>query len=107
MIVAAKMRKSVQTVPSVTTLLTLKDLISENETVSKRAGNGILCSVYEFDKDRQFAYIVAGIAGIIALVFFYSALQHVRAKTKRTTNYTAAYPELNLYGFCIRRCYLC
>ena len=80
-IVAAKMRKSGADGAIRDYTINFKDLISENETVSKRAETEYYVSVYEFDKDRQFAYIVAGIAGIIALVFSTVLSQHVKGKT--------------------------
>ena len=75
--------------------INFKDLISENETVSKRAETEYYVSVYEFDKDRQFAYIVAGIAGIIALVFFYSAFATRKSEDKAYNELYSTYPELN------------
>ena len=70
-------------------------MIRENETVSKLAETEYYVSVYEFDKDRQFAYIVAGIAGIIALVFFYSAFATRKGEDKAYNELYSAYPELN------------
>ncbi len=55
--------------------------------VSKRAETEYYVCVYEFDKDRQFAYIVAGNAGIIALGILSTVLLQ-QCKTKGTTNYT-------------------
>ena len=75
--------------------INFKDLIRENETVSKRAETEYYVSVYEFDKDRQFAYIVAGIAGIIALVFFYSAFATRKSEDKAYNELYSTYPELN------------
>lgn len=52
-IVAAKMRKSGADGAIRDYTINFKDLISENETVSKRAETEYYVSVYEFDKDRQ------------------------------------------------------
>ena len=72
-----------------------KATIRENENISKLAETEYYVSVYEFDKDRQFAYIVAGIAGIIALVFFYSAFATRKGEDKAYNELYSAYPELN------------
>ncbi len=94
-IVAAKIRKSDADGAIRDYTFNFKDLISENETVSKLAETEYYVSVYEFDKDRQFAYIVAGIAGIIALVFFYSAFATRKGEDKAYNELYSAYPELN------------
>ena len=94
-IVAAKMRKSGADGAIRDYTINFKDLIRENETVSKRAETEYYVSVYEFDKDRQFAYIVAGIAGIIALVFFYSAFATRKSEDKAYNELYRTYPELN------------
>ena len=91
----AKMRKSGADGAIRDYTINFKDLISENETVSKRAETEYYVSVYEFDKDRQFAYIVAGIAGIIALVFFYSAFATRKSEDKAYNELYSTYPELN------------
>ena len=94
-IVAAKIRKSGADGAIRDYTITFKDMISENETYSKLAETDYYVSVYEFDKDRQFAYIVAGIAGIIALVFFYSAFATRKGEDKAYNELYSAYPELN------------
>ena len=93
--VAAKMRKSGADGAIRDYTINFKDLIRENETVSKLAETEYYVSVYEFDKDRQFAYIVAGIAGIIALVFFYSAFATRKGEDKAYNELYSTYPELN------------
>ena len=94
-IVAAKMRKSGADGAVRNYTSEFKATISENETISKLAETEYYVSVYEFDKDRQFAYIVAGIAGIIALVFFYSAFATRKGEDKAYNELYSAYPELN------------
>lgn len=94
-IVAAKIRKSGADGAIRDYTITFKDMISENETYSKLAETDYYVSVYEFDKDRQFAYIVAGIAGIIALVFFYSAFATRKGEDKAYNELYSTYPELN------------
>ena len=94
-IVAAKMRKSGASGAVRNYTSEFKATISENETISKLAETEYYVSVYEFDKDRQFAYIVAGIAGIIALVFFYSAFATRKGEDKAYNELYSAYPELN------------
>ena len=94
-IVAAKMRKSGARGAVRNYTSEFKATISENETISKLAETEYYVSVYEFDKDRQFAYIVAGIAGIIALVFFYSAFATRKGEDKAYNELYSAYPELN------------
>ena len=94
-IVAAKIRKSGAdgAIRNYTSLL--KDTIKNDKNVLQRAEKEYYVSVYEFDKDRQFAYIVAGIAGIIALVFFYSAFATRKGEDKAYNELYSAYPELN------------
>ena len=94
-IVAAKMRKSGAdgAIRNYTSIF--KDTIKNDETVLQLAETEYYVSVYEFDKDRQFAYIVAGIAGIIALVFFYSAFATRKGEDKAYNELYSAYPELN------------
>ena len=94
-IVAAKMRRSGADGAVRNYTSEFKATISENETISKLAETEYYVSVYEFDKDRQFAYIVAGIAGIIALVFFYSAFATRKGEDKAYNELYSAYPELN------------
>ena len=94
-IVAAKMRKSGASGAVRNYTSEFKATISENETISKLAETEYYVSVYEFDKDRQFAYIVAGIAGIIALVFFFSAFATRKGEDKAYNELYSAYPELN------------
>ena len=94
-IVAAKMRRSGADGAVRNYTSEFKATISENETISKLAETEYYVSVYEFDKDRQFAYIVAGIAGIIALVFFYSAFATRKGEDKAYNELYNAYPELN------------
>lgn len=94
-IVAAKMRKSGADGAVRNYTSEFKATISENENISKLAETEYYVSVYEFDKDRQFAYIVAGIAGIIALVFFYSAFATRKGEDKAYNELYSAYPELN------------
>ena len=94
-IVAAKMRRSGADGAVRNYTSEFKATISENETISKLAETEYYVSVYEFDKDRQFAYIVAGIAGIIALVFFYSAFATRKGEDKAYIELYSAYPELN------------
>jgi len=94
-IVAAKMRKSGADGAVRNYTSEFKATISENENISKLAETEYYVSVYEFDKDRQFAYIVAGIAGIIALVFFYSAFATRKGEDKAYNELYNAYPELN------------
>ena len=94
-IVAAKIRKSGAEGAIRDYTFNFKDLISENETVAKLAETEYYVSVYEFDKDRQFSYIIAGIAGIIALVFFYSAFATRKGEDKAYNELYSAYPELN------------
>lgn len=94
-IVAAKMRKSGADGAVRNYTSEFKATIRENETISKLAETEYYVSVYEFDKDRQFAYIVAGIAGIIALVFFYSAFATRKGEDKAYNELYSAYPELN------------
>ena len=94
-IVAAKIRKSGAEGAIRDYTFNFKDLISENETVSKLAETEYYVSVYEFDKDRQFSYIIAGIAGIISLVFFYSAFATRKGEDKAYNELYSAYPELN------------
>ena len=94
-IVAAKIRKSGAdgAIRNYTSLL--KDTIKNDKNVLQRAETDYYVSAYEFDKDRQFAYIVAGIAGIIALVFFYSAFATRKGEDKAYNELYSAYPELN------------
>ena len=94
-IVAAKIRKSGAdgAIRNYTSLL--KDTIKNDKNVLQLAETEYYVSVYEFDKDRQFAYIVAGIAGIIALVFFYSAFATRKGEDKAYNELYSAYPELN------------
>ena len=94
-IVAAKIRKSDAdgAIRNYTSIF--KDTIKNDETVLQLAETEYYVSVYEFDKDRQFAYIVAGIAGIIALVFFYSAFATRKGEDKAYNELYSAYPELN------------
>ena len=94
-IVAAKMRKSGAdgAIRNYTSIF--KDTIKNDETVLQLAETEYYVSVYEFDKDRQFAYIVAGIAGIIALVFFYSAFATRKGEDKAYNELYSTYPELN------------
>ena len=94
-IVAAKMRRSGADGAVRNYTSEFKATISENETISKLAETEYYVSVYEFDKDRQFAYIVAGIAGIIALVFFYSAFATRKGEDKAYNELYNTYPELN------------
>ena len=94
-IVAAKMRRSGADGAVRNYTSEFKATISENETISKLAETEYYVSVYEFDKDRQFAYIVAGIAGIIALVFFFSAFATRKGEDKAYNELYSAYPELN------------
>ena len=94
-IVAAKMRKSGADGAVRNYTSEFKATISENENISKLAETEYYVSVYEFDKDRQFAYIVAGIAGIIALVFFYSAFATRKGEDKAYNELYSTYPELN------------
>ncbi len=94
-IVAAKMRKSGADGAVRNYTSEFKATISENETISKLAETEYYVSVYEFDKDRQFAYIVAGIAGIIALVFFFSAFATRKGEDKAYNELYSTYPELN------------
>ena len=94
-IVAAKMRRSGADGAVRNYTSEFKATISENETISKLAETEYYVSVYEFDKDRQFAYIVAGVAGIIALVFFYSAFATRKGEDKAYNELYSAYPELN------------
>ena len=94
-IVAAKMRRSGADGAVRNYTSEFKATISENETISKLAETEYYVSVYEFDKARQFAYIVAGIAGIIALVFFYSAFATRKGEDKAYNELYSAYPELN------------
>ena len=94
-IVAAKIRKSGADGAVRNYTIEFKDTISENETISKLAETEYYASVYEFDKDRQFSYIIAGIAGIIALVFFYSAFATRKSEDKAYNELYSAYPELN------------
>ena len=92
-IVAAKMRRSGADGAVRNYTSEFKATISENETISKLAETEYYVSVYEFDKDRQFAYIVAGIAGIIALVFFYSAFATRKGENKAYNELYSAYPQ--------------
>ena len=94
-IVAAKIRKSGASGAIRNYTSEFEETISENETISKLAETEYYVSVYEFDKDRQFAYIVAGIAGIIALVFFFSAFATRKGEDKAYNELYSAYPELN------------
>ena len=94
-IVAAKIRKSGGDGAIRNYTSEFEDTISENETISKLAETEYYVSVYDFDNDRQFAYIVAGIAGIIALVFFYSAFATRKGEDKAYNELYSAYPELN------------
>ena len=94
-IVAAKIRKSGAEGAVRNYTSEFKETISGNENISKLAETEYYVSVYEFDKDRQFAYIVAGIAGIIALVFFYSAFATRKGEDKAYNELYNAYPELN------------
>ena len=94
-IVAAKMRKSGADGAVRNYTSEFKATIRENETISKLAETEYYVSVYEFDKDRQFSYIIAGIAGIIALVFFYSAFATRKSEDKAYNELYSAYPELN------------
>ena len=72
-----------------------KDTISENETISKLAETEYYASVYEFQKNELVANIIAGVAGVIALVFFYSAFATRKGEDKAYNELYSAYPELN------------
>ena len=52
-------------------------------------------SVYEFQKNELVANIIAGVAGVIALVFFYSAFATRKGEDKAYNELYSAYPELN------------
>ena len=72
-----------------------KDTISENETISKLAETEYYASVYEFQKNELVANIIAGVAGVIALVFFYSAFATRKSEDKAYNELYSTYPELN------------
>ncbi len=77
--------------------INFKGLISARQFQNQLKRNIMFLFTNLARKDRQFAYIVAGIAGIIAL-YSSSVLSATRKGEewgKRTTNYIALYPELN------------